>query len=105
MDGFQTNDGSNGLLLLANAAENLEADLDTLNYQPDVNTSDEETDSYCPVLDTFYDKGGAEAIFLMSNFDAVNFETVWNNVEETLSRTYNVGRLKGSSIKGKDDFL
>lgn len=39
-----------------------------------------------------YDESGAEAIRRMSNFDAINFETVWNNVGEILSRNYNVGR-------------
>lgn len=53
MEDFQENDASNGLLLLENSAAGQETDLNTFNSQQDVNISDEETNSCCPIFDSF----------------------------------------------------
>lgn len=79
--------------------------LNNFNSQQDTNVSEKENDFWYNIFDTIYDEGGVEEIRRMSNFDPINFEMPRNNGEEILSKTYNVGIRKISSVTGKYAFL
>ena len=65
-------------------------------------SSDDDADSPCPLFDTFYNEGGAEAIRSMTNVLPRNFELLWNHLSEYVTQTYNVGRGQRSKVSGKD---
>jgi len=58
------------LQVLADAVETRCEDLQCYGVENVCDTSDEEEDSDCPFLDSFYDNGGSDAIMQMKKFDA-----------------------------------
>lgn len=86
MADFDIQYAANSLRLLADMAIERETDLVRYNRQADIESTDEECDSLCPIFDTFYEEGGGEAIRSMKCFDSTNFETWWNLLYEHVSR-------------------
>lgn len=99
---FSSTDADRALRLLAEAAESREADFDQYSVIPQLDDSDEESDSDSPYMDQIMRSAGSEGILKMCNFSITEFQSIWNNLNEYLSTTYNVGRGKKCPTTAKD---
>lgn len=99
---FNTQDAGTALNLLADIALEREEDISNFNTSRDQNDSDEESDSSCPYFDKFFEEGGTQAISDMCNFNASEFEFLWQLLESFVLQNYNSGRGKKCHVTGKD---
>lgn len=81
---FDNQYDANYFLLLDKANER-ENGFSQYNRKADVESTDEEFNSPCPIFDTFHEEGVGEEIRSMTNFDPTNFETRWNILYEHVS--------------------
>lgn len=105
MSSFNRGHAADALRLLAERSILREEDVRQYNKDPDLDESDTEADSPCPIFDRFYEEGGAEGIKQMSHFDPMQIEKMWLEIFEHVSATYNVGRGRRSDVSGKDAFF
>lgn len=64
--------------------------------------SDEETDSACPILDSFYHAGRSEGILTMINFNIREFNQFYEVVRTTMHDAFVRGRGRKTPYKPKD---
>ena len=102
MTDFNAQDANTALHLLSEVALQREEEISNYNIVPDQDESDNEADSPCPYFDQFFENGGTTAIIDMCNFDANEFELLWQLVETHVTQNYNTGRGKKSHVSGKD---
>ena len=86
------NHATAALQLLVDTAVERDDEIAQFSPHPLSVSSDDEADSLGPLFDSFYAKGGPEAIRNMTNFLPQTFELLWNNLSEFIPQTYNVGR-------------
>ncbi|KAE8875937.1 hypothetical protein PF003_g39914 [Phytophthora fragariae] len=70
--------------------------------------SDDDADtqaSPCPIIDSWYNEGGAEAVRRLTNFSPREFNRLWGSVRPHVTRYWNVGRGRRSALAGKDVFF
>lgn len=67
--------------LLSDARLAREAELQRYNLAADLSDSDEKTDSYSPMYDSFFREGGSTEIREMKIFTGPEYDALWNGVE------------------------
>lgn len=102
MNEISRNNVTQALSLLAEtAAEHLDA-IEQYDPEPDCPDSDDDNDSSSPIFDKFYDSGGSGAILQMTNFTPDKIESIWLNMEDSITQVFCSGRGKKSAVKPKD---
>ncbi|ETP32118.1 hypothetical protein F442_19125 [Phytophthora nicotianae P10297] len=66
------------------------------------NDDDVDVDSPCPIFDTWYMEGGADAVSRPTNFTPCELNVLWSIVRLHVTRYWNVGRGRRSQFAGKD---
>ena len=102
MENFTASDANSALNLLSDIALRRQEEISTFNVTRDLLSSDDENDSPCPYFDQFYNQGGSESIAEMCNFDATEFEFLWQLSQSFITQNYNSGRGKRCAVSGKD---
>lgn len=64
--------------------------------------SDDEVDSECPIMDSFYSEGGNQAIKTMTNLNAPELRLLYGKFHEFIVTNWNVVRGRKSSYKPMD---
>lgn len=93
---------NNALEILANAEQNREEQLQQYKETPLLPSSDDENDSDSPILDSFYDAQGGEAVLKLTNFSYRQFFRLFNRFADDISAQWNVGRGKKTEVMPKD---
>ena len=65
-------------------------------------SDNEEADSPCPIFDTWFSEGGADAVRRLTNFTPREINLLWSTVRSHVTRYWNVGRGRRSQFTGKD---
>ena len=102
MTDFNAQEANTELRLLSKVAVLREEEISYYNIVPDQDESDNDTDSLFPYFDHFFENGGSTAITDMCNFDANEFELLWQLVERYATKSYNKGGGKKSHNSRKD---
>ena len=87
------------LHLLSKLVLQREEEISNCNFVPDQDESDNEAESHCLYFDQFFENGDSTAITDMCNFDANEFELLWQLVETYVPKNNNTGRGKKSLRK------
>ena len=98
-------DAARALDLLTDSALRRRQALAAFPTAPLQSQEDEENDSESPILDSFVQRGGEEAIFSKTNFSRIEFDRVRNTVQEYVLINWNVGRGRKSGFYGKEVFF
>lgn len=99
MDTFTISQSSNALKFLGEKDINRQADFQQYNCERDVDSSDDEAASACPVFDTLYKQGGSDSIKPMTKFNPCQFGLLWNSLCKRVARKYIVRRGKDKKYK------
>ena len=102
MSTFKDTDAANALRLLAEAVVECNEDLDMYAAEPDLEDTDDDNDSECPVFDTFYEQGGSSSIISMITFNVQEFDTLWRGDREHIMEHFNIERGKKYPHTAKD---
>lgn len=76
------NEANKALCLLAENYVGRQNELGHFNKHLDEYSPDDQVDSSCLMMDTFYEEGGPEDIKSMKEFDIYRFELIWNHLGE-----------------------
>lgn len=68
----------------------------------DRDDSEQENDSSCPVLDSFYNIDGNTSLVQMTNYTYSEFNTLWDDLRECIDAKWNKGRGRRCKYGGKD---
>lgn len=98
-DHLSTQDATVALQLLANATIEREKHLADFGNHPVYSDCDEETDSPCPIFDSFYHAGRSDGIHSMTNFSVKEFSGLWEVVRKEMHNCFVQGRGRKSRYK------
>jgi len=102
MPPFQPSETFQALRILSDAAEQHRDEITGYDVGPATDDSDEENESSSPVMDAFFESGGAKAICEMTNFTPSEFTKIWLKLQILVLENWNVGRGRKSQQKAKD---
>ena len=98
---FSSHDAAQALQLLATASIDRRNELEAFeDERPE--DSDEDNGTHAPIVDRFYEQGGAKAIVEMTKFNPAQFIGIWAGFEALILEKYNVSRGRKCARKPKD---
>lgn len=105
MTSTDRNDAAVALMIHGEAYERRRTEMEQYHGLGPLGDSDDDTDSDCPIVDTFYNAGGAGSICLMIKFTPIEFTRVWDKSSSFALKYWNEGRGRWSKYCGKNIFF